>query len=88
MSRIEEALAGGWSNFGIAPAEGLTLTDVFYDGMGFIPSPDPALAYRKADGLYSARLAERFYGKLRRRPRSQEYPEVRGFEVVLAGHPA
>ena len=88
VSRIEEALAGGWSNFGIAPAEGLTLTDVFYDGLDFTPSPDPALAYRKADGLYSARLAERFYGKLRREPRSQRNPEVRGFEVVSAGLPA
>lgn len=67
VSRIEEALAGGWSNFGIAPAEGLTLTDVFYEGTEFVHSPDPALSYRRADGLYRARLLERFYEGLRPR---------------------
>ncbi len=64
LSRAEEALAGGWSNFGLAPAEGLTLTDVHYEGLEFIHSTDPALRIRKADGLYHAHLAERFYDKL------------------------
>ncbi len=61
ISRAEEALAGGWSNFGLAPAEGLTLTDVFYEGLEFIPSPDPALSMRRREGIYRAHLDERFY---------------------------
>ncbi len=61
ISRVEEALAGGWSNFGLAPAEGLTLTDVHYNDLTFTPSSDPALAMRRADGLYHAHLADRFY---------------------------
>ncbi len=61
ISRVEVGLSGGWSNFGLAPAEGLTLTDVFYDGVEFIPSPDPALRVRRADGLYRAHLSDRFY---------------------------
>ena len=64
VSRIEYALNGGWSNFGLAPAEGLTLTDVRYDGVRFVRSSDPALSYRRADGLYQARLTERFYNAL------------------------
>ena len=64
VSRVGDALNGGWSNFGLAPAEGLTLTDVRYDGIGFVRSPDPALSYRRADGLYQARLTERFYNAL------------------------
>ncbi|MDO5853292.1 MAG: tRNA pseudouridine(38-40) synthase TruA [Thermoplasmata archaeon] len=61
LSRAEEGMAGGWSNFGLAPAEGLTLTDVFYDDVQFTPSPDPALRVRRADGLYRAHLDDRFY---------------------------
>lgn len=80
VSRIEEALAGGWSNFGIAPAEGLTLTDVFYEGLEFTPSPDPALSYRRTDGLYRACLLERFYRGLRsRRDREGPVPFNPGF---------
>lgn len=66
ISRAENALAGGWSNFGLAPAEGLTLTDVRYDGIVFTPSPDPALALRRGEGLYRAHLQDRFYRGLRR----------------------
>ena len=66
LSRAEEAMAGGWSNFGLAPAEGLTLTDVRYEGVEFTPSSDPALRLRRGDGLYRARLDERFYRSLRR----------------------
>lgn len=66
MDRAETALEGGWSNFGLAPAEGLTLTDVFYEGLRFTPSTDPALRSRRAEGAYRARLDGRFYEKLRR----------------------
>ena len=65
ISRAEEGLKGGWSNFGLAPAEGLTLTDVRYEGLEFVESPDPALALRRADGLYRAHLAERYFRSLR-----------------------
>lgn len=64
ISHIETGLDGGWSNFGLAPAEGLTLTDVRYEGIEFIPSPDPALRKRRGDGLYRAHLADRFYRQL------------------------
>lgn len=64
MSKVEEAVSGGWSNFGIAPAEGLTLTEVRYDGLEFIPSTDPALRIRRANGLYEAALTDRFYRNL------------------------
>ncbi len=64
VSRVEAGLDGGWSNFGLAPAEGLTLTDVRYKGLEFIPSPDPALRKRRGDGLYRAHLADRFYRQL------------------------
>ncbi len=71
ISRVEKGLEGGWSNFGLAPAEGLTLTDVFYEGVEFIPSPDPALMVRKREGLYRAHLSDRFYRSLRSDPRSE-----------------
>lgn len=64
ISRVETGLDGGWSNFGLAPAEGLTLTEVFYEGIEFTPSPDPALKKRRGDGLYRAHLADRFYQQL------------------------
>lgn len=64
ISRAETALAGGWSNFGIAPAEGLTLTNIRYDGLEFTPSPDPALRVRRSNGLYEAALTDRFYRNL------------------------
>lgn len=66
LSKVEAGLDGGWSNFGIAPAEGLTLTDVRYDGIAFEPSPDPALHRIRLEGTYRAHLADRFYRDLRR----------------------
>lgn len=69
VDEVEEGLdSGGWSNFGLAPAEGLTLTDVSYDGLEFIRSGDPALAYRRSVGMYRAELDTRFYRSLRGRP--------------------
>lgn len=66
ISRVHDGLEnGGWSNFGLAPAEGLTLTDVSYNDIRFIPSTDPALARRRSIGLYEAALDRRFYEKLR-----------------------
>lgn len=66
VSRVEDGLEKGmWSNFGLAPAEGLTLTDIRYEGLEFTPSPDPALTYRRSVGLYRAGLESRFYSRLR-----------------------
>lgn len=64
LSKVEDGLAGGWSNFGLAPAEGLTLTDVRYDDIEFTPSNDPALICRRRNGLYDACILRRFYDSL------------------------
>ena len=64
LQDVRDALDGRDVNFGVARADALTLTDVSYEGMTFIPSMSGVLSSKKEDGAFSAGLAEAFFRSL------------------------
>lgn len=66
LDDVRRALDGEEINFGIARADALTLTDVSYTDVTFVPCGSPVLSEKAGEGELSARLRLDFYRGLQR----------------------
>lgn len=61
LDDISEALSGRNMTFGVARPDALTLLDVRYDWLDFIPCEDGKMISRRAEGMFSCDLRRSFY---------------------------
>lgn len=61
LNDVSRALAGEDITFGVARPDALTLMDVSYDWLEFIPFEGPGISHRKYDGLFGCDLRRSFY---------------------------
>ena len=64
LADVAGALEGDECNFGIARADALTLTEVGYDGLEFIPCDSHVLSGKVDEQTFSARLRLGFYSSI------------------------
>lgn len=64
ISDVEDALNGADKTFGMARPDALTLVDVQYDWLTFIPADEKRFQSRKEDGLFTHSIRSSFYDSL------------------------
>ncbi len=64
LDDVRRALDGEVVNFGMGRPDALTLVDVQYDGLTFVPGEPRFYSNRSADGIFEADLKRGFYSSL------------------------
>ena len=64
LDDVRRALDGEVVNFGMGRPDALTLVDVQYDWLTFVPGEPRFYSNRSADGIFEADLKRGFYSSL------------------------
>lgn len=64
LSDVEAALQGADKTFGVARPDALTLMDVQYDWLTFMPADEERYESRRRDGMFNHKIRSSFYDSL------------------------